>query len=432
MTVAIVGYATEGEASAKYWQAKGNDVTICDQNESLSIPDEFKSKLGDGYLEGLDQFDVIVRTAGMHPKLILDKNPDVGPKITTGIEEFLKVCPSTNTIGVTGTKGKGTTTTLISKMLSAAGKTVHTGGNIGLPPLELLDDIQPEDWVVLELSSFQLEDFKGPSPHIAVCLMVVPEHLNWHIDLQEYMAAKSRLFATQKPEDIAIYYGDNEKSRLISSTSKGRKIPYMHTPGAVVVNDNIEIDDQQICSVNEIKLPGKHNWQNVCAAVTAVWQITQDHEAIKSVITSFGGLEHRIEFVRQLDGVKYYDDSFATTPETAIAAIQAFDNPKVLILGGSDKGIPLDPIADEVIKNNVHQVITIGEMGTVIEKQLRERGFNNITGGPANMTEIVNIAKSHAQPGDVVLLSTGCASFDMFNDYKDRGDQFKAAVENLV
>ena len=431
MKAAIVGYAVEGQVSANYWHELGYEVTICDQNTSLQVPPIFKTALGDDYLDGLDSYDIIVRSAGIHPRIILDKNPSVKSKITTSVQEFFRVCPSPNTIGITGTKGKGTTTTLITKMLIAAGKTVHFGGNIGIAPLELLPKINADDWVVLELSSFQLEDFNGPSPHIGVCLMVVPEHLNWHADMAEYISAKQRLFAAQKPTDIAIYYSQNENSQAIVQKSAGVKIPYLASPGAIIDNDQVVINNQTICSVEEIKLPGKHNWQNICAAVTAVWQITQDVAAIKSVILSFSGLEHRIELVSEINKVKYYDDSFATTPETAIAAIQAFDQPKILILGGSDKGTPLDPIANEVINNNIRHIITIGDTGPTIAKQLRERGYNDITEGLKTMTEIVATAQSHAEPGDVVLLSTGCASFGLFKDYKDRGNQFQVAVKSL-
>ena len=431
MKAAIVGYAVEGQVSANYWHELGYEVTICDQNTSLQVPPIFKTALGDDYLDGLDSYDIIVRSAGIHPQIILDKNPSVKSKITTSVQEFFRVCPSPNTIGITGTKGKGTTTTLITKMLIAAGKTVHFGGNIGIAPLELLPKINADDWVVLELSSFQLEDFNGPSPHIGVCLMVVPEHLNWHADMAEYISAKQRLFAAQKPTDIAIYYSQNENSQAIAQKSAGIKIPYLASPGAIINNDRVVIDNQTICSVEEIKLPGKHNWQNICAAVTAVWQITQDVAAIKSVILSFSGLEHRIELVSEINKVKYYDDSFATTPETAIAAIQAFDQPKILILGGSDKGTPLDPIANEVMNNNIRHIITIGDTGPTIAKQLRERGYNDITEGLKTMTEIVATAQSHAEPGDVVLLSTGCASFGLFKDYKDRGNQFQVAVKSL-
>ena len=431
MNVAIVGYATEGKVSAQHWHSLGNTVTICDQDDTLVTPAEYQKQLGPNYLSHLDRFDIIVRSAGIHPRMLLKDNRGIESKITTNIEEFMRVCPTKNIIGVTGTKGKGTTSTLISKILSASGKTCHLGGNIGIPALQLLSNIKPEDYVVLELSSFQLEDFKGPSPHIAVCIMVVPEHLNWHASMQEYLDAKSRLFTYQQADDIAIYYAGSSDSKLIAEKSKGQLIPYYQQPGAVIEDGYVQIDGKQICAVDSLKLIGKHNWQNICAAVTAAWQVTQDIESITSVLTTFSGLEHRIEFVRELEGISYYDDSFATTPETSIAAIQAFDQPKILILGGSDKGIPLDPIADEVVKANVKHAIVVGDMASILESQLRARGFSNITSGPSTMAEMVTAAREQATAGDVVLLSTGCASYGLFKDYKDRGDQFKATVRAL-
>lgn len=428
MKVAIVGYATEGVASAAYWHAKGCEITICDQNPTLEVPDSYTAKLGEDYLDGLDTFDLIVRSAGIQPRLITAKNPGCESKMTTNIEEFMRVSPSRNLIGVTGTKGKGTTSSLITNMLDAAGFQTHLVGNIGQPPLEVIDTIQQDDWVVLELSSFQLEDFKGPSPHIGVCLMVVPEHLNWHASMEEYEHAKGNLFRYQTDEDYAIFFSENETSARIAGSGSGKQLPYYKKPGAWVNGDHIEIEDVEICKLNDIKLRGKHNWQNASAAVTAVWQITPDVEAIKEALQTFSGLEHRIEFVREVDGVSYFDDSFATTPETSIAAMQAFSEPKVMILGGSDKGIPLDPIADEVVKNNVKQVIAIGDMGNVIEKLLHERGFTAVTTGITKMTDMIAEAKQRAATGDVVLLSTGCASFGLFTDYKDRGNQFKKAV----
>jgi UDP-N-acetylmuramoylalanine--D-glutamate ligase len=429
--VAIVGYGIEGEVSAWYWHNLGNEVTVCDQNIATKVPPEYTALLGDTYLDDLIRFDVIVRTAGMHPRIILAKNPDVASKVTTNIEEFMRVCPTPNIVGVTGTKGKGTTTTLIAKMLEAAGLRSHIGGNIGIPPLQLLTSIKPADWVVLELSSFQLEDFKGPSPHIGVCVMVVPEHLNWHATMDEDMASKGRLFAYQKPGDIAIYYGENQTSLKVVSTGSAVKIPAMKEPGAIIKDGWLQIESKQICHIDEFKLPGRHNWQNICAATTTVWQIVENPEAIKSVLTSFSGLDHRIQFVRELDGISYYDDSYATTPETAIAAMEAFTAPKILILGGSDKGIPLDPMTAAVPHNNVRHVIAIGDMGETIAAQLRKLGFESITTGITTMPEMIKAARMHAQDGDVVLLSTGCASFDLFENYQDRGNQFKAAVRNL-
>lgn len=432
MNIAIVGYGKQGRAAYEYWR-DGNEITICDEDENLEIPLDTSSQLGTSYLHGLDKFDLIVRSPIMHPRdLVAANSPGILEKVTTVTNEFFKACPTKNIIGVTGTKGKGTTSTLIAKMLEADGKRAHLGGNIGIPPLDLLkNDIRPDDWVVLELANFQLDDLRY-SPHIAVCLMVVPEHLDWHTDSDEYFNSKTQLFRHQTSDDIAVYYADSEVSERIANTSPGWKIPYMKFPGSTVKDGTIMIDDRKVCDTDELKLLGRHNWQNVCAAVTTVWKVTQNLEAIRSVLTTLTGLEHRLELVRELDGVRYYNDSFGTTPETAIVAIQAFGEPKVVILGGSDKGSRYDELAKTVAGSNISKALLIGEQAARIKAALAAAGFTNTMDGGKTISEIVATAHAEAQPGDVVLFSTACASFDMFKNYEDRGQQFKAAVRALA
>lgn len=447
MKIVLIGFAGEGHAAYEYWNRDDNDITICDRNANLELPNGVKGQLGDDYLKNLSHFDVIVRTPALHPKYIIEANPEspaISDKVTTVTNEFLRVCPTKNVIGVTGTKGKGTTSTLITKMLEAAGKRVHLGGNIGIPALELLKaDIGSSDWVVLEMSSFQLIDLKI-SPATAVCVMVVPEHLDWHTDLPEYLRAKQQLFVHQKANDRAIYFAGSNMSKQVTSASPGVLTEYYAPPGAHVEGDNIVIDDQVICKTSDIKLLGAHNVQNVCAAITAVWPVIQDAAPILGVVQSFAGLEHRLEKVRELDGVTYYDDSFGTTPETAMVAVEAFKEPKVVIMGGSTKHADFANLAKTVATNNVRQVILIGNTANPhyecdspkIENELRKVGFDNITTlakpGGASMSKIVEAARGKAHPGDIVLLSAGCASFDLFKDYKDRGNQFKAVVQALV
>jgi UDP-N-acetylmuramoylalanine--D-glutamate ligase len=443
MNIAIIGYGVEGQAALDYYAKTGANITVCDQNTEISLPENVGQQLGPDYLKNLDRFDLVFRSAGIQPSVILAENPQVASKITTTINEFLRVCPTKNVIGITGTKGKGTTSTLIAKMLEADGKQVFLGGNIGLSPFSFLSELTLDSWVVLELSSFQLIDLQR-SPHIGVCLMIVPEHLNWHADMAEYTEAKSQLFKNQIVNDIAIYFANNELSQQVASGGSGQKIPYFESPGAEIIDGTIVIDGQTICATSELKLLGEHNWQNACAAVTVVWQTTQNVDAIRSVLTTFGGLEHRLEFVRELGGVRYYDDGFATTPETVQVALRAFTEPKVVILGGSDKGAEFDELAKTVAGSNVRQVILIGNPASpnykvtapAIEAALRAQNFDKITslvrpGGPT-MTEIVDAAKNAAHSSDVVLLSTASASFDMFENYKDRANQFKQAVLALA
>lgn len=432
MKIAIVGYGLQGQSAYNYWRSPDNEITVCDRDEGLELPEDVSRQLGVYYLHRLGRFDLIVRSPSVHPQDIVTQNSiDILSKVTTVTNEFIRVSPSRNIVGVTGTKGKGTTSSLIAKMLEAAGITVHLGGNIGIPPLDLLkNDIEPEDWVVLELANFQLVDLQV-SPHIAVCLMVVPEHLDWHLNTDEYYNSKSQLFCHQTSDDFAIYYGKNENSKRIASAGNACKVPYMDKPGAVVENGNIAIDGQIVCQTSEVNLLGSHNLENACAAVTAVWKITQNIEAMKQVLKTFAGLEHRLELVRELDGVKYYDDSFGTTPETAIVAMQAFNEPKILILGGSDKGASYYELAQAIKNDNVRKVLLIGDQADHIQDALVEAGYNDFMPGGDNMSEIVNTACSLAQTGDVVLLSTGCASFGMFKNYKDRGEQFQATINSL-
>ena len=443
MKVAILGYDIDGTSSTGYFHKLGADITICDQKTDLLLPSYATPKLGDGYLNDLDQFDVIVRTPGLYPQKIVDANPgapDILKKVTTSINIFFEKCPAP-IIGVTGTKGKGTTCTLIYKFLQAAGKKVFLGGNIGQNPLNFLHEVTPDSWVVLELSNFQMVDFNN-SPKIGVCLMLAPEHQDWHQSVKEYFESKKNLFIKQNSEDLAVYNFENAQSKNTVEAGKANKIPYCVPPvnnepqnkdGAFVANDRIYYKDTEICMTQDVALLGRHNLENVCAAIAASWQIIGGNiAAIQKVVKEFSGMEHRLEFVREVGGVKYYNDSFATTPEATIAAIRSFKQPIVIILGGHDKQIPLFDMIDEVVNSNIRKAIVIGDTGGQIVKLLTQRGFDKITLGGSTMPNIVKAAQQAAQPGDVVLLSTACASFGLFKNYKDRGDQFKASVKALA
>lgn len=401
----------------------------------MDLPDDAGRKLGPAHLQGLDEFDLIVRSPIVHPSKLVETNgQEILKKTTTVTNEFFRACPTKNIIGVTGTKGKGTTSTLIAKLLQQAGKTVHLGGNIGIPPLDLLKDgIRPEDWVVLELANFQLIDL-AYSPPIGVCVMVVPEHLDWHPNLEEYFYAKKQLFAHQDSEDTAIYYAKNEYSRDIASGGKGKLLPYYSPPGAYIENDDVIIDGQSICSTDEIKMLGKHNWQNICAAVTAVWQISKDVDAMRAVLTTFSNLPFRIELRREVGGVKYYNDSFATGPGATIAAIEAVPETKVLLIGGYERGNDLSELADALINNSdkIRKVIVYGASAQRIADELNKFRFTNFTvEKPKDMQELVGLAQKTAKKGDAVVLSPAFASFDMFKNFEERGIIFNEVVEKL-
>lgn len=421
--VAVIGGGVEGQAAARYWLGKSAEVTVHDRALDITVPSGAATVLGPDYLKGLNAYDLVVRSPGVKPKDLKTTT-----EITTGVREFFQHCPA-RIIGVTGTKGKGTTSTLIAKILEEAGKRVWLGGNIGISPLDFLAKVKASDVVVLELSSFQLMDL-DMSPHIGVCLMVVAEHMDWHGNIREYLAAKGNLFWHQKPGDVAIYNPHNDFSTQIALLSPGEKIPYLEKPGATVTDGEIVIDGMSVCKTTEVGLVGPHNLENICAAITAAFEIIGPKaEAMRRAVTQFKGLEHRLEFVAELDKVRYYDDSFSTTPETAMAAIAAFDVPKVLILGGSDKKSKYGELAKSVTKGNVREVILIGAMAAKLRDALGEVGYTKVRDGGISMKEIIETVQRVAQPGDVVLLSPACASFDMFRNYKDRGEQFKTAVQ---
>jgi len=453
MKIGIVGWGLEAKSAFKFFGPE-HEYLIVNESAQDDFPAESEkikvqyvkqqAPIGIGgqvsdlsYLEGIDKCDKIVYqpTSYFNLKKMFGQRQDFWPKTTTAYDIFFENCPTKNIIGVTGTKGKGTTSTLIYEMLQADNKTAHLGGNIGTPILEILPAIKQDDWVVWELANFQLKT-ASYSPHIGVCLMITPEHLDWHPNFEDYIGAKSNLFRHQAKDDIAIYFADNKYSQQIAGVSPGIKIPYFATPGARISPDGKVVagpEGTEIINKSHIKLMGEHNLQNVCAAITAFWQVSQNADACRKILTSFTGLEHRLEFVRELGGVKYYDDSFGTTPDTVVVALKAIAEPAVLILGGHDKGLDYKSLIDVITsEEKVRHVITIGQIGPLLAQMLREKQFNYITEGLNTMPEIVAEARLVAEPGDAVLLSCGTSSFGLFKDYKDRGNQFKTAVRALV
>lgn len=453
MNIAILGYDRQGRSAFEYWNKPENTITICDQDFIADTPKGVATKFGGDYLNNLYEFDLIVRTPGLHPKEIIENNqedPHILDKVTTVTNEFMKVCPSKNIIGVTGTKGKGTTSTIITKLLEASGYNVHLGGNIGIAPLELLKNtIQKDDWVILELANFQLIDLKT-SPHIAVCLMIVPEHLDWHTDIYEYIQAKRQIFAHQNPNDVAVFNGLNAYAQEIADASPAPQYAYEvpdpetepdNTTGAYVNDEHIYFQNEKICHIHDVALPGRHNLENVCAAITATYPLIQSvqkhpEKIIKKVLKSMASLPYRLQKIAEVRAVTYVNDTYGTTPETTVAALQAFLQPKVIIIGGSNKGVSYDELAKSLTNSNIRQVLIIGDTGPNIASLIKRYDLAKkvpytLLGKNVTMSEIVQKAAKSAKKGDVVLLSPGCASLDMFSNYKDRGDQFNLAVKEL-
>lgn len=427
MKIAIAGYGVEGEANYRYWATElGDQVTIVDEVlvPKRPLPEDVVTMLGAGAFERLNGFDIVVRTAGLMPSKIKTDG-----KIWSATNEFFEKCPA-DIIGVTGSKGKGTTASLIASILEAAGQAVWLVGNIGTPALSLLDRIQPGDIVVYELSSFQLWDITR-SPSTAVVLFIEQEHLDMHRSMDDYVQAKANITRFQTDQDLLIFNGDNQYARTIAELSKAKKVSYPDEATAHIRDGYFYYGEQKLCSVDVLQLRGEHNQSNAIAAIDAVMRYSPKPTEIKAGLHAFKGLPHRLSFVKSVDGVEYYDDSIATTPTAAIAALRSFTGPKVIILGGSSKGSDFRELAEELRRHDVH-VLLIGDEAETIAKACYEAGFEQFsTIIEPTMKIVVHRAKQIASAGSVVLLSPASASFGLFKNYVDRGEQFIAAVENL-
>lgn len=448
--IAILGLGVEGLSSAKFFTQKEAKVTVFDEKEEQAISDEVVTEIknlgctlvaGHHAFEKVSGFDLIMRSPGVKKdSRVLKKAEKDGAIITSQTKLFFELCPGM-IIGVTGTKGKGTTSTLIYEMLKKAERDVYLGGNIGVPPLSFVDELNEQSQIVLELSSFQLHDLTK-SPHIAVMLMIVPEHLDYHADMSEYVDAKRNLLRFQTTSDYAIVNRDYVPTNESDMYTDGQVFYVTRErtsaeQGAFVKDGAIWMSMQgrewKIIDLAKIALRGKHNVENALASSMAATLAGASKEDIVQVLSSFTGLEHRLELVREVKGVKYYDDSFSTTPETAIAAIESFTEPEILILGGSGKKSDFSELG-KVIREaeNIKAILGIGEEWARIKESLTDLPSHILLlEGADSMEKVVKGAAALAQPGDVVLLSPACASFDMFRNYKERGEKFKEEVEKL-
>jgi UDP-N-acetylmuramoylalanine--D-glutamate ligase len=443
--IAVLGFGVEGKSVLRFLENKASHITVFEEQAEdrfeKSELDEFRAKgvkFVFGPFTSFLEYHLIFRSPGIklnRPEL--EEAQKKGIEITSAIKVFFDECAG-KIIGVTGTKGKGTTSTLIYEMLKAGRKDVFLGGNIGNPPLEFLNEVKPDSWVVLELSSFQLQDLTK-SPHIAVILMTTSEHLDYHTDVYEYIDAKRNIVRFQTSQDFAIlnkdYPASNESDIYTQGTIYKVSREQDVEQGCFVRNEKIYLKmsehEEEILLASEVALPGKHNLENICAAIVAATFAKTGMKAITQVAKTFKGLPHRLELIRTVQGVRYYNDSFSTTPETAIAAIEAFSDPKVVILGGSHKGSDFAELGAVIsASDSIKAVIGIGEEWNVIKPFIESPKLQLIE-GCTTMQEVVIKASEVAILGDVVLLSPACASFGMFKNYKDRGEQFRKAVEAL-
>ena len=440
--ILVLGLGVSNRPLVKWLLQAGLDVTGCDaaaretadaavlELEALGA----KLKLGPDYLEGLEG-DVIFRTPGMRPdRPEIQALVEQGAVLTSEMEAFFQVCPCP-ILAVTGSDGKTTTTTLIAEMLKAAGKTVWVGGNIGQPLLDRAAEMSPADYAVLELSSFQLMTMPY-SPQVAVVTNLAPNHLDIHKDMDEYVAAKKNLFLHQGPDDRLVLNLDNDITRGFAAEAAGKVSWFSRTraPEQGVWWDGAIIwaGGRALMVRENILLPGDHNVENYMAAIAAVEGLVSD-DVIRRVAASFAGVEHRIERVRVLDGVTWYNDSIASSPSRTIAGLRSFRDPVILIAGGYDKHIPYDALGPEIVRH-VKALILTGATSEKIRAAVQE--VPDYAGQPpiydaADLADAVAQAQKLGQKGDVVILSPASASFDCFKNFMERGDTFKKLVEAL-
>ena len=447
--VAIIGIGVSNLPLLEYFYDLNARVTIFDSKESNQISVEAMQKIekygfefigGKDSLSRLKGFDIIFRSPSCMPdRPELVEAVENGAVLTSEIEMVLKLAPC-KVIGVTGTEGKTTTTTLINEIVKKSGRKTYLGGNMGKPIFTKIRNIKPENIIILELSSFQLSDM-DISPDISIVTNIYPDHLNVHKSYEEYREAKKNIFKHQSENGIVVLNYDNEFTREFAKEANGKVIffsskeklddgfIYDKADGTIkYCEDGVR---RHIIKKEDIKLRGIHNYENICAAIAATSSIVDVDTQIKA-IEEFTGVEHRLEFVRELNNVKWYNDSIGTSPASTIAGLNSFDEDIILLAGGSDKGLDYEEVG-KTIARKVRALILTGPTSEKIENATKQalNDKNIEIYYTSNMQESVNIAKDIAKAGDVVLLSPASASFDLYKNFEDRGHQFKDCVNNL-
>lgn len=437
--IAVLGLGVSNRPLVRLLLEFGCQVLGCDKTPREQLDEEVlelekmgcKLHVGEGYLNGVEA-DVVFRTPGMHPA-----NPAIealrarGAQVTSEMEVFFEVCPCT-LLAVTGSDGKTTTTTLVSEMLKAAGKTVWLGGNIGTPLLPLVRQMKAEDYAVVELSSFQLMDMTH-SPARAVITNLAPNHLDVHKDMEEYIQAKTNIFRYQDESGLLILNADNPITSQFRGNGTTRFFSRQGKADVCLENGAICRNGTTVLPVEDILIPGVHNVENYMAAIAMVEGLVED-DVIRYVAKTFGGVEHRIELVRVKDGVKFYNDSIASSPSRTIAGLRSFREKVILIAGGYDKHIPYDVLGPEICAH-VKKLFLGGATGPKIRQAVESCSDYN----PADLEIVdcgtfapaVKAAAASAEPGDVVLMSPASAAFDQFKNFMVRGNYFKELVKEL-
>lgn len=445
--IAFIGMGVTNFNIIRLFLKKGLDVTVCDKREVAELGEKFtvltelgaKFVLGQGYLSTLEQFNVVFRSPGVYyHREELQKAKKAGVAVTSEMEVFFELCPC-KIIAVTGSDGKTTTTSLIAAILREAGYTVHLGGNIGKALLPEIERIQPEDIAVVELSSFQLLSMRQ-SPDIAVITNIAPNHLDVHGTMEEYVSAKRNLLSHQNAFSKSVLNEDNLLTIGLESEVRGESLTFSRKHP--VTNGTYYDESEQslyhiqngtktlICKREELQIPGIHNVENFLAASAAVFPLVSLSD-IQTVAKTFTGVEHRIEFVCEFSGVRWYNDSIATSPTRTIAGLNSFSQKVILIAGGYDKKIPYEPLAPKLAEKT-KKLILMGDTAPKIEQALRNcseyREGNPEIYHVNDMAEAVKLAEKFAQPGDIVTLSPASASFDRYPNFEMRGNEFKQLV----
>jgi len=447
--VAVIGLGVSNLPLLDYLYEKKAKVTVFDKRNIDEIPKEtmnkiteygFEFSLGQFYLEKLKGFELIFRSPSCLPTVPeLAEAERNGAIITSEVELVLKMTPS-KVIGVTGSDGKTTTTTLIHRILTHAGYNCFLGGNIGTPLFTQIEKMKPEDIVVLELSSFQLMGMEI-SPDISVITNISPNHLNIHKDYEEYIDSKKNIFKYQNKEGILVINYDNEVTRPFNEEAKGNVVYFSSKTkldDGFIVDDNIIKESEEgirkhILNVNDIKLRGNHNYENICTALAATKTLV-DSDVAYDAIKDFQGVEHRLELIREIDGVKWYNDSVSSSPTRTIAGLNSYSEEIVLIAGGYDKNLDYTPIAKPIVEKVKTLILlgqTSGKIYEAVKSELERQNKNLNIYMCDSLEETVKKAQKYAKPGQIVLFSPASASFDMFKDFADRGEKFKNLVNKI-
>ena len=431
----ILGMARSGYEAAKLLSDYNNEIIVTDGKEQdSSLVSELES-LGVKVIITSDQlsllddsFDYVIKNPGIkYDNPVVVKAKELGIKVINEVEmAYSFLDKSVNIIGVTGSNGKTTTTTLISEFMKNSFDNVYLGGNIGIPLSNFVRDIKPNSYLVLEISDHQLCDMYNFKTNVSVLTNITPTHLDFHKSYEVYQMTKKKIFNNHTSDDLAVINKDDEVSMKITDDIKSTKVYYGHdkTNLAYYDEEGIYYDGKLVIKLDDIILKGKHNYQNIMGAIIAVKKYGVTNEVIQKVLKEFKGVEHRLEYVDTIDGVTYYNDSKATNCVSTITALNSFDKPTILLLGGYDRGHSFHDLDDSM--KNVKCVVCFGETKNRIEEfcnDLNIKCYKNDT-----LKEAMNVVKDICTPGDVVLLSPACASWDQYDRFEDRGNEFKKLV----